>query len=1286
MRAINSCLSVALVALIVPTILPAGVAGAAEDEKVVRQILDASGVRGGLIVHLGCGDGRLTAALRAGEQYIVHGLDTDPAKVETARQRIKSLGLYGKVTADVWSGRQLPLVDNMVNLIVAEDAGTLEQDELMRALAPGGVALVNSGGNWTKTVKPRPAEMDEWTHYLHDSTNNAVGNDTLVGPPKHYQWIGSPDWLRHHDHMSGFSAMVTTAGRLFYIVDLGPRWSVEMPPRWTLIARDAFNGVVLWQRQIDTWHPHLWPLKKGPAQLMRRLVADGEVVYVMPGIGEPVYALEAATGRTITKFRGTEGAEELIHSDGMLLVLVNPEIDAYKDLPGESVDTIRSAGRDWNWDERPRQVAAIDARSGKTLWTKQSVVAPVTLTAAGTSVLFHDGEKVVCLDRKSGYTTWTSKPIPRWKPMHVLYGPSLVVHDDVVLFSGGEKMDPFKGGKDTMSALSADTGELLWTAPHPQSGYASSEDLLVVGGLVWCGVTTNKNDSGVFTGRDLHTGEVVQEFPPDDWPHMSHHRCYRAKATGNYILTSRTGIEFVDPRTEHWTVHHWVRGACNYGIMPANGLIYAPPHSCACYPVAKLNGFNALAPERREGEKGREGDRESETSRLQRGPAYNPPASSLQPTASSSSDWPTYRGNAGRTGSTEASVPVELERLWQTDIGGRLSAVVVAEGMALVAAVDRHEVHAVEAATGKPVWSFTAGGRVDSPPTMWQHRVLFGSADGYVYCLRAADGQLLWRYRCAPEDKRLMAREQLESAWPVHGSVLVREGVVYCIAGRSMWLDGGMHLLRLDATSGEKLSETLLDDKYPTSGDNLQTDLVWPNLPCALSDVLSCDGQFVYMRSQPFDLEGRRTEVFTTNDYREQQGDTAHLFSPTGFLDDSWWHRSYWMWGRSFIGGAGGWSLAAYRAPAGRILSVDETTVYGFGRAPLRVSGTPNTYHLFACDKQPELINSNQPSKKKGTSVYGPVVPTRLEYHWSESIPLLVRGMVATDDVLFAVGPPEVADEVDVYSRYGEPEIQAKMAEHVAAFEGGKGSVVVAVSKADGQKLAAWRLDSAPVFDGLSAAGGRLFMAGTDGTLVCLGSGNGTPLEEAADVGPGPVSQSKPGFSPTATHPDFQYLDTIAVRQSDIGYRMQGASQKTGLALKKLAKPLTGRFEFRLTVRTTPGAPTPDQPGNAFFAFGDAASDEHTVKCGYRISGKRLFVVQGRLSGGKAKSVPADLEADVVTELHVIVDLDNRVVSLTALGVTIQMPLERELKEVNWIGYAISSSIMADFSPIEIQQ
>jgi len=235
-------------------------------QRQAEKILDASGIKGGLIVHIGCGDGKLTAALRANESYLVQGLDTEQRNLEKAREYIHSLNLYGKVSVDRLKGRRLPYIDNLVNLVVSENPGAVPESEIMRILCPDGVAYIQKGSRWIKKVKQRPKELDDWTHYLHDASNNAVSHDTVIAPPSRMQWIGSPRYARHHDRMSSVSAAVTTDGRVFYIFDEAPRASILVPPEWSLIARDAFNGTILWKRPIDTWHTHLWPLKSGPAQ------------------------------------------------------------------------------------------------------------------------------------------------------------------------------------------------------------------------------------------------------------------------------------------------------------------------------------------------------------------------------------------------------------------------------------------------------------------------------------------------------------------------------------------------------------------------------------------------------------------------------------------------------------------------------------------------------------------------------------------------------------------------------------------------------------------------------------------------------------------------------------------------------------------------------------------------------------------------------------------------------------------------------------------------------------
>ncbi|HID08207.1 MAG TPA: hypothetical protein EYP10_13795, partial [Armatimonadetes bacterium] len=492
----------------------------------------------------------------------------------------------------------------------------------------------------------------------------------------------------------------------------------------------------------------------------------------------------------------------------------------------------------------------------------------------------------------------------------------------------------------------------LWRGEHPPCGYQSPEDVLVAGGLVWAGETTSGGYSGIFTGWEPRTGEIKSQFAPDVKSYWFHHRCYRAKATDRYILTSRTGIEFIDFRKQHWMIHHWVRGGCLYGIMPCNGLIYTPPHDCACYIEAKLFGFNALAPASPTRQVPRNIPDEQ---RLERGPAYGDP---VPPLPTSEGDWVTYRHDMARSGSTKVSVPTNLKRAWSAKLGGKLTAPVVAGGMVFVASVDTHTLYALSARTGNVQWRYIAGGRIDSPPTIYQGRVLFGCADGWVYCLRAVDGQLIWRFRAAPIDRRLMAFEQIESVWPVHGSVLVLNGVVYCVAGRSMFLDGGLRFLRLDVRTGRKLSERILDERDPKTGKNLQVYVSGLNMTVALPDILSSDGKNIYMRSMPFDMQGVRKRIAYV-DVTQQRGDDVHLFAATGFLDDTWFHRSYWIYGRSMASGAGGYYLAGKFAPAGRILAFDSKSVYGYGRKPQYYRWTtPLEFELFAADKHAALVKA----------------------------------------------------------------------------------------------------------------------------------------------------------------------------------------------------------------------------------------------------------------------------------------------------------------------------------------
>jgi hypothetical protein len=179
--------------------------------------------------------------------------------------------------------------------------------------------------------------------------------------------------------------------------------------------------------------------------------------------------------------------------------------------------------------------------------------------------------------------------------------------------------------------------------------------------------------------------------------------------------------------------------------------------------------------------------------------------------------------------------------------------------------------------------------------------------------------------------------------------------------------------------------------------------------------------------------------------------------------------------------------------------------VYGYGRLWQYYRWTtPLEFNLFAADKEPEIVDAGaerKPIRKGGKRVGTRTIPfTRFAPDWSDDISIQVNSMVLTESALFAAGPPDVVDEEEAVKSLLSPETQQKLAEQSAAFEGKRGAILVAVSPDAGEKLAAYRLDSMPRFDGMIAAAGRLYLSTVDGNVLCLGAGQGQPLGSAPEA------------------------------------------------------------------------------------------------------------------------------------------------------------------------------------------
>jgi hypothetical protein len=298
----------------------------------------------------------------------------------------------------------------------------------------------------------------------------------------------------------------------------------------------------------------------------------------------------------------------------------------------------------------------------------------------------------------------------------------------------------------------------------------------------------------------------------------------------------------------------------------------------------------------------------------------------------------------------------------------------------------------------------------------------------------------------------------------------VRGEEVMCVTGRSVFLDGGLRMIRLNARTGTLLAEHAMGDEDPERpGTGFQYRLKGLSMPVGLPDILSCDGERVYMRSQKFDLEGRRVGL---GPVPSTAGGGRHIFSPTGFLDASWMHRSYWVYGTGFDEGAGGWPKAGKVVPAGRILCHDSKSVYGYGRTSKYYQwSTPLEYHLFAAAKNPA-------TGKKGRSA------SRVSYRWSRETKLHVTSIVVAGDILLVAGPPSLMDEVNAFRDPFSERSRAKMKDQADAFCGERG-LLKAVATSTGGDIAEMTLDYLPAFDGMAVAEGKLFLTSDDGVLVC---------------------------------------------------------------------------------------------------------------------------------------------------------------------------------------------------------
>ena len=493
--------------------------------------------------------------------------------------------LHGKASAAKFDGRRLPYINNLVNRIIVANADcALPSEEVRRALAPYGTAVAPRGSSclprpardvgdgYAAFMKPYPEAMDEWPQRLHGADNNCVARDTVVGPPRHVQWVSGPAWLRAHIGSPTVTSMVSSGGRLFSIEDAETAENPLLPARWRLVARDAFNGIVLWALDYPSWEQVTAHMAYYHAQMQSRLVAIGNTVYCTPGLTAPVTALDAATGRILREYEGTAGSQEFVYHEGRLYVIVGHRMhySGYRPsgpqtVAGRSEAQPKTGGATVTFEgngfplsfynpqtpnvENPAcAIVAVDAATGREIWRGGNIVeyTGCSMGLKKNRLVYQCTQGVFCLDAQDGRQIWAArKEIP--------YGTGNKPHTVVL----GDKAVYSEEGRGVFAYSLADGSDYWGKSIPARKAFAAPTDLLIAAGALWmCGACNDAR--GVVTSRptayDLRTGDRIKTIPQTLSKPMGHDRCYRNFITERFFINSKTGDIIVSDGTGYYSV------------------------------------------------------------------------------------------------------------------------------------------------------------------------------------------------------------------------------------------------------------------------------------------------------------------------------------------------------------------------------------------------------------------------------------------------------------------------------------------------------------------------------------------------------------------------------------------------------------------------------------------------------------------------------------------------------------------------------------------------------------
>ena len=586
-------------------------------QELTTSLFESGTPRRGQVLILGATDGRLAFELAQKSDLKITILEPSPERVAEIRERLAATGLYGaRIAVHSCDLTRIPYGPFLANLVISEsmldgESFDVPFDTIYNCLRPAGGLLCwglrDGAGSETTSIslpeatdaidwkslslegtqcwlhqRPKLPGTGEWSHQYASPDNSACSNDDVIQGPMNVLWWGRPGARPMPDRGNRNPPPVSANGRLYV---QGNR---------TLFGLDAYNGAILWAKQIPNMRRANMP-RDGS-----NMVATDDHLFV--AMEDRCVVFDGQTGVRLKDLEIPEDVRGKIQDWGFVAAVDNEQLIGSSVNPGAHY-----LGDDGEWYETAAQkdIAKVTSNSlfstntytGETQWMYENgVLINSSITIADGRIYFIESRNeaasestsgrlldeiakdqyLVALDAATGKKLW-EKPFDFSRCRYVTY---MTHSKDTLLITGTDSDSVFH-----TYAFDARDGSELWANQAKElKGHHTGQ--LAHPTIVGDRVYFNKHT------YVLRTGEVlgVHNF---DW-----HGCGVMSASNHTVFSRYEYHGMLDLATNKRTEFLGIRSGCWLSLIPSGGLLLAPETSAGCSCGHSLQTSIAFVPQK----------------------------------------------------------------------------------------------------------------------------------------------------------------------------------------------------------------------------------------------------------------------------------------------------------------------------------------------------------------------------------------------------------------------------------------------------------------------------------------------------------------------------------------------------------------------------------------------------------------------------------------------------------------------------------------------------------------